>query len=131
MLETGIKGEAAEVVTESRTAKSMGSGMLEVYATPAMIALIEKAACESVAKELETGKGTVGTLLNVKHLAASPVGMKITAKTELVEIDRRKLVFQVEVYDETGKIGEGVHERFIIENETFQKKADEKLAADR
>lgn len=126
MLETGIKGEATETVTENNTAKAMGSGMLAVYATPAMIALIEKAACESVAPELEAGKGTVGTLLNVKHLASSPVGMKITAKTELTEIDRRKLTFTVEAYDEAGKIGEGVHERFIIDNEEFQKKADGK-----
>lgn len=126
MLETGIKGEATETVTENNTAKAMGSGMLAVYATPAMIALIEKAACESVAPELEAGKGTVGILLNVKHLASSPVGMKITAKTELTEIDRRKLTFTVEAYDEAGKIGEGVHERFIIDNEEFQKKADGK-----
>lgn len=126
MLETGIKGEATEVVTGNHTAKSVGSGMLDVYATPAMIALIEKAACESVAPELEKGKGTVGTLLQVRHLSASPVGMTITARTELTEIDRRRLVFAVEAYDEAGKIGEGIHERFIIDNEEFQKKADQK-----
>ncbi len=130
MLETGIKGEAAEIVTERNTARAMGSGMLEVYATPAMIALIEKAACESVAPELETGKGTVGTLLQVKHLSASPVGMKITARTTLTEIDRKRLTFAVEAYDETGKIGEGIHERFIIDNEAFFNKANQKWEAE-
>ena len=127
MLTTGIKGKQALVVTKENTAKAMGSGTLEVFATPAMIALMEKTAYESVAPELEEGSGTVGTALNVKHVAASPVGMKITCESELVKVDGRALTFSVKAYDEKGLIGEGEHERFIIYNEKFQAKADAKL----
>ena len=87
----------------------------------------EKTAYESVAPELEEGSGTVGTALNVKHVAASPVGMKITCESELVKVDGRALTFSVKAYDEKGLIGEGEHERFIIYNEKFQAKADAKL----
>ncbi len=81
----------------------MKSGALKVYATPAMIALMEQAAYTSVAGELEEGQGTVGTLMNVSHISATPVGMEVTAKSELVKVDGRKLVFHVEAYDERGK----------------------------
>ena len=128
MLTTGIKGKQELVVTKENTAKAMGSGTLEVFATPAMIALMEKTAYESVAPELEEGSGTVGTALNVKHVAASPVGMKITCESELVKVDGRALTFSVKAYDEKGLIGEGEHERFIVYNEKFQAKADAKLA---
>lgn len=127
MLEKGIKGMKETVVTEALTAKEMGSGELSVYATPAMIALMEETAYKSVAGELEDGEGSVGTLMNVEHVSASPVGMKITCKTELLEVDGRRLVFDVEAYDEKGLIGKGRHERFIIRNEKFMKKAEEKL----
>ena len=127
MLTTGIKGKQELVVTKENTAKAMGSGTLEVFATPAMIALMEKTAYESVAPELEEGSGTVGTALNVKHVAASPVGMKITCESELVKVDGRALTFSVKAYDEKALIGEGEHERFIIYNEKFQAKADAKL----
>ena len=126
MLEIGLKGEATELVTEKNIAATMKSGELAVYATPAMIALMEQAAYQSVAPELEEDQGTVGISMNVKHLASTLVGMKVTARCELTEIDRRRLVFLVEAYDETGKIGEGTHERFIIKNEEFQAKADAK-----
>ena len=114
MLETGIRGEAKEVVSESNSAQAMKSGELKVYATPSMIA------------ELEEGKGTVGTLMNVSHISATPLGMEVTAKSELVEIDRKRLVFKVEAFDERGMIGEGTHERFVIDNEKFQEKANNK-----
>lgn len=127
MLTTGIKGKQELVVTKENTAKAMGSGTLEVFATPAMIALMEKTAYKSVAPELEEGSGTVGIALNVKHVAASPVGMKITCESELVKVDGRALTFSVKAYDEKGLIGEGEHERFIIYNEKFQAKADAKL----
>lgn len=127
MLEKGIKGTGETVVTETLTAKAMGSGELSVYATPAMIALMEETAYKSVSAELEGGAGSVGTLMNVEHVSASPVGMKITCKSELLEVDGRRLVFSVEAYDEKGLIGKGRHERFIIKNEKFQKKAEEKL----
>lgn len=126
MLEKGIKGEARETVSEKNSAAAMGSGELKVYATPAMVALMEQAAYKSVAGDLEEGQGTVGTLMNVSHISATPLGMEVTAKTELVEIDRRRLVFRVEAFDERGKIGEGTHERFIVDNGKFQAKADGK-----
>lgn len=127
MLEKGIKGTGEAVVTKELTAKVMGSGELEVYATPAMIALMEQTAYKSVAAELEEGCGSVGTLMNVEHVSASPVGMKITCSTELTEVDGRKLVFSVEAYDEKGLIGKGTHERFIVQNEKFQNRADNKM----
>lgn len=126
MLETGRRGTGECIVTEEKTAKAMGSGELAVYATPAMIALMEETAYQSVAPELEEGMGSVGTMMNVKHVAASPVGMKITCETELTEVDGRRLVFAVRAFDEKGLIGEGTHERFIIQNEKFQSKADSK-----
>lgn len=97
MLEAGIKGQHTIIVEKENTAAVMKSGTLAVFATPAMIALIEETAWKSVADELEEGCVTVGTSLNVKHLAASPVGMKVTCNTTLVEVDKRRLVFSVEV----------------------------------
>ena len=126
MLTVGIQGEKKEQVTQENTALTMKSGALKVYATPAMIALMEQAAYKSVAAELEEGKGTVGTLMNVSHISATPLGMEVTAKSELVEIDRKRLVFKVEAFDERGMIGEGTHERFVIDNEKFQEKANNK-----
>lgn len=128
MLKEGVKGTQEIMVTEENTAKVMGSGALDVFATPAMIALMEKTAWESVQLYLEEGSGTVGTLMNVKHVAASPVGMKITCETELTKVDGRALTFSVKAFDEAGLIGEGEHERFIVYNEKFQAKADAKLA---
>ena len=127
MLQTGITGEARCLVTAENTAAAMGSGELEVFATPAMIALSEKAAWQSVALHLEEGCGTVGTALRVRHLSATPVGMEVTAKTELCQIDGRRLVFQVEVRDAKGIVGDGEHERFIVKNESFVRKAKGKL----
>ena len=126
MLRAGITGQGETMVTEENTAKTVGSGELDVFATPAMIALMEKTAYKSVADSLEEGMGSVGTLMNVKHLAATPMGMKVTCQTELKEVDGRRLVFHVEARDEAGIIGEGIHERFIVENEKFQNKADSK-----
>lgn len=127
MLEAGIKGTGSVEVVRENTAAAVGSGMLEVFATPMMIALMEKTAYESVAPYLEEGSGTVGTELNVKHVAATPIGMQVTCETELVEVDGRRLVFHVKASDEAGLIGEGTHERFIINNEKFQSKANGKL----
>ncbi len=127
-MEIGIKGRAEAVVNHENTAKFVGSGELEVFATPQMIALMEQAAASSVAGELEEGQGTVGTLLNVSHDAATPLGMKVWAETELVEVDRRRLVFDVKAYDECGLIGQGKHERFIIQNDKFLAKVNAKGA---
>lgn len=124
MLQIGIRGSGEAVVTEALTAKAMGSGELPVYATPAMVTLVEETAWKSVAPALEPGQGTVGTKLDLAHLAATPLGRKVRCETELIGIDRRRLTFSAAVYDETGKIGEGTHERFIVDNERFLAKAD-------
>lgn len=128
MLEKGIKGFQEVTVTADNTALAMGSGTLEVFATPSMIALMEKTAWESVAPYLEEGEGTVGTQLDVAHLSATPLDMTVRCQSELVEVDGRKLVFKVSAYDEAGLIGEGTHERFIVKNEKFQSKANGKKA---
>ena len=127
-METGIKGKIAIKVTDENTAAALGSGTLRVFSTPAMIALMEKTAWESVAPYLAEGESTVGISLNVKHLAATPVGDTVTCESELAEIDRRRLVFTLKVTDSTDVIGEGTHERFIVSNEKFIAKAEAKLA---
>ena len=129
MLQTGIKGRIEMTVTPDKCAGAVGSGELDVFATPAMIALIEETAWRSVAPELQPGEGTVGTALNVRHLAATPVGLKVRCETELTLVDRRRLVFDVKVYDPFGLVGEGTHERFVIQYEKFLKKVDEKRGA--
>lgn len=130
MLTEGIKGRKELLVTKENTAKAMCSGAMEVFATPAMIALMEHTAFESVAPFLEEGCGTVGTALNVRHISATPIGMKVYCETELVKVDQRALTFSVKVYDACGLIGEGTHERFIIYAEKFQAKAEAKLQAE-
>ncbi|PLX31232.1 MAG: thioesterase [Clostridiales bacterium] len=128
-LKIGMKAKMEIVVKESETAASYGSGGVRVYATPAMIGLIENTSLNAVDPFLPEGYATVGTHLDVKHLAATPVGMKVTATAELIEIDRKKLVFKVEAFDEKDKIGEGTHSRFIIEKEKFLKMTEEKAAS--
>ena len=126
MLKIGIKGRQEITVSENNSAKTLGSGTLEVFATPAMIALMEKTAWMSVSEFLPEGDGTVGISLNVKHIAATPLGMKVHCESELTAIDERKLTFELKAYDEKGLIGEGTHERFIINNLKFQEKTDGK-----
>lgn len=127
MLGVGIKGKSNTVVGDNNTAKTMGSGDLLVFATPSMVALMENAAANSVKEFLEDGQTTVGTLMNVKHLSASPISLEITAESELIEIDRKRLVFTVTAYDKEGLIGQGVHERFIINSEKFMANTQAKL----
>ena len=129
MLETGIKGTKTVTVNEANTAKKMGSGTLDVFATPALIALMEETCWRSVADQLEDGCGTVGTLLEIRHTAPTPIGMDVTCESELVEVDGRRLVFTVQAHDAKGLVGEGRHERFVIQNEKFQAKANAKREA--
>lgn len=126
MLSTGIKGRKTTEVTPENTAEAVGSGTLPVFATPAMIALIEATASESVAPFLEEGSSTVGTHLDIAHSSATPVGMSATCETELVEVDRRRLVFRVVVTDAKGEIGSGTHERFVVDDAKFMSKAESK-----
>ena len=126
MLEIGMRHSVTITVREQDSASTYGSGTLMVFATPAMIALRERTSLEMVSGGIGEGNGTVGTLVNVKHIAPTPVGMKVTCVSELIELDRKRLVFKVEASDECGLIGEGIHERFIINEEKFQAKADSK-----
>jgi len=120
----GLTGEATTTVTHQNTAASVGAGGVEVFGTPMMIALMENAAWRAVVHNLEEGDVTVGTVVNVRHLAATPLGQRVRATAELIEIDGRRLVFNVEAYDEKRKIGEGQHERFIVNLERFNQRID-------
>ena len=121
-METGIRGYAETVVDQTNIASAVGSGLLDVYSTPSMIALMEKAAADSVSPYLEEGQGTVGMRMEADHLAPTPLGQKVWAETELIEIDRRVLTFQIEVFSEKEKIGSAVHKRCIILNDRFLQK---------
>ncbi len=122
MISPGIKGHSETVVSENNTALAAGSGTLKVFATPFMVALMENAAQESIAPYLDEGQSSVGTLLNISHSAATPVGMKVWAESEVTAVDGKKIVFSVTAFDECGQIGSGVHERFIISAERFLEK---------
>lgn len=127
MMEVGIKNELSVLVNEELSAKVMGSGTLMVYATPAMVALMEQTAAESVEAFLGEGKTSVGTKMDVEHLAATPIGMEVKCKSELTAIEDRKLIFSIEAFDDAGLIGKAYHERFIISSERFLEKTYGKL----
>lgn len=126
MIQAGIKGRREQTVTPEMSAARIGSGLVEVFATPMMVVLIEQTCLESVLPYLEEGQGTVGTLVNVSHVSATPVGMRVWCESELTEVDRRRLVFKVKAFDECGLIGEGTHERFIIDSAKFMEKIKNK-----
>ena len=125
-IESGLIGEAELMVEETHTASHLGSGGVEVLATPVMIALMEDAARSSVDSKLDQGQLSVGVDLNVSHLAATPVGMRVTARAELVAVEGRRLRFKVEAHDEREKIGEGTHLRAIINLDRFMARLQEK-----
>ncbi len=118
-LEVGMRGESSAIVDDSRTAEAFGAGGVRVFGTPAMIGLMENAAWRLVQPELAEGETTVGTVVNIRHLAATPVGERVTATAELVEIDGRRLVFRVTAMDEHQLIGEGTHERARVHLDRF------------
>jgi predicted thioesterase len=125
-LKAGLRTELAEIVDRRNVASVWGSGALDVYSTPAMVALMEKAAVLVAAPFLPEGCSTVGTSVAVKHLASSPIGVKIRAEAVLTGVDGRKLSYEVRAWDERELIGEGLHERFIIDNKKFIEKTDTK-----
>ena len=122
MLEVGLKYQSRVVVSEDNTALKFGSGDMAVFATPAMIALMENAAMNAVSEHLDAGATTVGTMMKSSHIKASAVGATITAEAELVAVEGRRLSFVVKAWDEKGTIGEGEHERFIVDRERFLSK---------
>jgi len=126
-LKVGLSGQAIANVTEENTALKFGSGSIKVFATPAMIGLMEKAAINTIDNLLLEGYASVGTYIEVKHLAASPIGMIIMAKAELIEINGKKLKLKVEAFDEIEKIGEGIHSRYIVKLDDFLSGTNDKL----
>lgn len=121
-LKPGLAGTAETIVRETNTAIVMGSGSLQVFATPCMVALMEQAACNAVDPCFNDSESSVGTLVNITHDAATALGKKVTATATLVEVQGRKLVFEVTAADEDKQIGKGRHERFIINKEKFMAK---------
>ncbi len=129
MLEVGLKNTLSETVTAEKCADQVGSGTLQVYATPAMTALMEKTAMLCAAPHIEEGKCTVGTALNIKHVRPSLIGARVTCECELTELDRRRMVFTLKVTENGNIIGEGTHERFIVASDKFMEKAREGSAS--
>ena len=123
----GLCGEVSTVVDREDTAQIVGSGSLLVYATPCMVALMEGAACEAIADVLPEGKTSVGIELSIKHVSATPVGVEVTAKAEVIETDGKIIVFRVVACDEAGVIGEGIHKRAIVTSQRFLEKTYEKV----
>lgn len=123
----GLTNEKSVAVTIENTAFAMGSGTLRVFATPAMIALCEGCCAESVEDLIGEGMTSVGTKVDIEHLAASPIGASILCKSRIVSADGRRLDFEVEVYDNVGLIGKGKHTRFIVDAERFVSKTYAKL----
>jgi fluoroacetyl-CoA thioesterase len=118
----GLSFKQSKKVSFEDTAAKYGSGFMEVFATPAMVAFMEHTSLMAVQHLLEPGHGTVGTAINISHLKATPVGSVVECTATLAEVDGNSLRFSVVVYDETGKIGEGTHSRFIIDENRFMKK---------
>ncbi|BDF68092.1 thioesterase family protein [Pseudoflavonifractor phocaeensis] len=122
-LTIGLTGRAETTVVQENTAAAVGSGLLPVFATPMMVALMENAAVNALIGHLDEGEGSVGTHMDISHDSATPIGLKVWAKAQLTAVDGRALTFSVTAYDEAGPIGKGVHQRFIIQNEKFMGKA--------
>lgn len=125
MLNKGKTATVTTTVTDKNTAKAVGSGNLDVFATPMMIALMEQAACECLADALEPGQSSVGTQINVAHKAATPLGAKVTATATIENIDGRKISFMVTAHDGTNEIGNGTHERFLVDVARFMTKLEQ------
>ena len=123
----GMKGIAESFVDREDTAKEVGSGDLLVYATPCMVALMEGAACEAIAGALKETETTVGTMLNIEHIAATPVGLEVWAEATVTNVEGKVITFDVEAFDEAGPIGKGTHKRVLITAQRFLDKTYSKL----
>ena len=123
----GMTNTAEDIVTEKNTALALGSGSLKVFATPAMIRLIEQTSSQLVEKNLPQEFTSVGIALNVLHTSPTPPSMKVRAQVKIISVDGRKIFFDVVAFDERGEIGRGTHERFIVDRKKFQLKADAKI----
>ncbi len=123
----GMKAEVCTLVEREDTAKEVGSGDLLVYATPCLAALMEGAACEAIAGALPESQTTVGTLLNIEHTAATPVGLEVRAEAEVTAVEGKVITFSLRAFDEAGEIGSGTHKRVIVNSQKFLEKAYNKL----
>lgn len=123
----GLSHSESTTVDQNNVASAVGSGLVEVFATPMMVALLEKAAAACIAPCLEDGQASVGTHINVSHSGATPIGMAVTATATVTLVDRRRVEFEVVVRDEAGEVGRGTHTRFVIDRDRFLQKAGEKL----
>ncbi len=119
----GTRGEASEMVSEQETASAVASGAVPTFATPAMIALMERASVNAIRRFLDEGQDSVGTLVNVTHLAPTPVGLRVQAEAEVTAVDGRKIMFKVRASDPIELIGEGTHERVLVDRAKFISKA--------
>ncbi len=126
-IQPGLVGEQAATVTETLTAAHLGSGGIDVYATPAMIALMEAAAVAAIDPLLPEGQASVGSSLEVRHLAATPLGHQVRARAEVTEVDGRRVTFTVQAWDEEELIGEGTHTRYVIDVERFLERVEAKV----
>ena len=125
-LTIGLTAELKITVSEADTAARWGSGLVPVYSTPALVGLMEAAAVQALDGQLAAGQTTVGGHIDVHHLAATPLGMQVRARAELSAVEGRKLIFQVEAWDEVEKIGQAVHERFVVDTERFMARVGQK-----
>ena len=123
----GMKAVVEDLVEPMDTAEVVGSGSLKVYATPCMVALMEGAACETIAEALAEGQTTVGIELNIQHLSATPVGLEVRAEAEVTAVEGKVITFDVTAYDEAGPIGKGTHKRCIVNSQRFLEKTYSKL----
>ena len=123
----GMKGEVGTTVEREDTAQEVGSGSLLVYATPCMVALMEGAACEAIAEAVGENQTTVGTMLNIEHISATPVGLDVRAVAEVTAVDGKVITFDVKAFDESGEIGRGTHKRVIINSQKFLERTYSKL----
>ncbi len=123
----GMKGTVYNTVEREDTAEAVGSGGLLVFATPCMVAMMEGAACEAIAEAIPEGKTTVGTALNIQHTSATPVGLEVRAEAEVTAVEGKKITFRVAAFDEAGEIGNGTHERFVVDSQRFLDKTYEKV----
>lgn len=123
----GMTGQAETLVERADTALEVGSGELLVYATPCMVALMEGAACEAIAPALAENQTTVGTMLQIEHISATPVGMEVHAEAQVTEVNGKVITFSVTAFDESGEIGRGTHRRVVVSSQKFLDKAYSKL----
>lgn len=129
-IKPGLVAESGQVVTEQLTAAFFGSGLVPAFATPAMITLMENASVNAIQEYLPAGQTSVGIEVNIKHLAATPVGMRVRARAEVLAVNGRRVTFRVEAWDDKEKIGEGTHVRAIVDETRFRERIAQKQQAD-